>query len=165
MSNSEEHITALSLAYQLDNIYVAFTDSIRSMGKKHSGKSRLGSSVVHWLAGSHVRTERDVLCDQFLTDVKKHLELFQYALEGESEEQIQEACGVLADIMTQPQDAKANNTTSLMKRAMVRELMPFLSKLSKEKLTEIKQRMESNYRKSDRLPVERDLLKQIDQLL
>ena len=62
-------ITALMLARQMEGIYTDFTEAIRSMGKKHGRKSRLAGSVVHWLAGSHVRTERDVLCDKFLEDV------------------------------------------------------------------------------------------------
>ena len=160
-----EEITALSLAQEMEEIYHGFTDSVRSMGSRKNGKSRLGTSVVHWMAGSHVKTERDILCDQFLQDVQRHLQTFDYALEGISEEEAQAACEVLADIMTEPLPAQSNSTTVLMKRAMIGQLMPYLGRLSTEKLAQIKERMESSYRKSQRLPVEREVLKELERLL
>lgn len=163
-----DEITALSLAGQLQGLYTDFTDSVRNMGSKASGKkgkSRLGYSVVHWLAGSHVKTERDLLCDKFLTDVEAFLQTFDYALEGISPEETQEACAAVADIMTQPVPSGSNSTTSLMKRAMVGHLKPYLKKLSQEKLREVKERLETSYSKSQRLPVEREVLKEIEALL
>ena len=160
-----EEITLLALARQLEEIYESFTESIRSMGRKNGRKSRLAGSVVHWLAGSHVKTERDVLCEKFLNDVQKHLEVFGMAMEGAEEAEIREALEVVADVMTQPLDPSSNSTTVLMKRAMVGQLSPYLAYLSREKLEEIKDRMESAYKKSQRLPVEKTLLKEIDGLL
>ena len=163
-----EEITAMDLAEGLDKIYADFTESVKAMGSKHGGKfgkSRFGANVVHWIAGSHVKTERDVKCDQFLQDVESQLQTFDYALEAASDEEASNACAVIADIMSRPAPADSNATTDLMKRAMIGHLGPYLPRLSQDKLREIKDRMEQAYSKSQRLPVEKEILKQIEALL
>ena len=162
-----EESTALTLAYQLEEIYQKFTDSIKKMGAKHGkkGKSKLAASALHWIAGSHVKTERDVLCEKFLQDVEKHLELFDYALQDADKETAQEACAVLADTLTTTVGSGSNSTTDLMKRAMIGHIRPYLPMLSADKLQELKQKIESAYPKSQRLPVEKEVLKEMTRLL
>ena len=159
-------ITALSLAQELGKIYDDFTESIRSMGAKNGrkGKSRLASSALHWIAGSHVKTERDVLCEKFLTDVQKQMELVECALEGADKATVQEALGAAADVLCAPVREASNSTTDLMKRAMISQAIPILPRLSREKQLSIREELSSAYKKSQRLPVEKEVLKLLDQL-
>lgn len=163
-----EEITVMALAEGLKDIYDGFTQSVRNMGKKSGSKrpsSKLAASALHWLAGNRIKTERDLLCDKFLEDVKSHLELFETALEGEDEEKAQEACFVVAKTLTEPVPANSNSTSDLMKRAMISQLKPWLSRLNKEQLRVIRERVETAYPRSKRLPVEREVLKEIAGLL
>ena len=156
-----ESITPLSIARDFETIYEEFTKAIREMGSKNGrkGKSRLAGSVVHWLAGSHVKTERDILCEKFLADVKKQQEMLDYALEGASEEETQEALDVMAGILCAPVREASNSTSDLMKRAMISQAIPYLSRLSRSKQIEIRDSLEKDYKKSKRLPVEKEALK------
>ena len=165
---SSDQITALQIAQELEVIYEGFTEAVRSMGKKMNGKkskSPLAQSALHWIAGDRIKTERDILSDKFLKDVQKQLELLDLALEGLPEEEVQEACCVAADILTETVPEKSNSTTSLMKRAMAGQVLPYLPRLPREKLEQIRQKMESAYKKSQRLPVEQEVLKEIGRLL
>lgn len=161
-----DSITSLSIARELETIYEDFTKSIREMGAKNGrkGKSRLAGSVVHWLAGSHVKTERDILCEKFLADVKKQLEMLDMALEGAGQEETQEALGVMADILCAPVKEASNSTTDLMKRAMISQALPYLPRLSRDKQAEIRDNLEKAYKKSQRLPVEKEVLKLLTEL-
>lgn len=166
--NSEEPITALQIAMGLQDIYDSFTDSIHSMGKNTGGKiskSPFAQSALHWIAGSRIRTERDVLSDKFVEDVQKQIELLELALEGISEEESQEACAAAARILSAPVPEKSNGTISLMKRAMLGQVKPLLPRLSREQLTQLKERIEGAYKKNQRLPVEQEVLKEIGKLL
>lgn len=163
-----DEITAMDLAEGMDKIYADFTESVKSMGSKHGskfGKSRFGANVIHWIAGSHVRTERDAKCDQFLQDVESQLQTLDYVLEAASDEEAENACAALASIMSRPVPADSNATTDLMKRAMIGHLEPYLPRLSQSTLREIKERLELAYSKSHRLPVENEILKKIDALI
>ena len=42
----------------------------------------MGNSFLHWIGGSHIRTDRDRLCEEFLEKVQAQLELIRTALEG-----------------------------------------------------------------------------------
>lgn len=157
-------ITALSLAEGIEKIYQDFTDSVVALGGKKKG-NKMAGSLVHWLAGSHVRTERDILCDKFLADVQSYLETFDYALEGLDEESARQACAKLIFNCTQPVKADSNGTSSLMKRAMIGQTTKYLSRLSREQLLETKERISSAYLKWQQLPVETNYLKEINRLL
>ena len=163
-----EEITALQIAQGLETIYNEFTQSIRAMGGVINGKktkSPFVQSALHWIAGSHIKTETDVLCDKFLEDVQKQLQTLDYALEGLPQEQAQEALSAAAEILTQPLPEKSNGTSSLMKRAMIGQVLPLLPRLSRDKLIQIRDKMEAAYKKSQRLPVEQEVLKEIGRLL
>lgn len=163
-----DEITATQIAAGLKDIYEGFTEAIRSMGSKKDGKktrSPLAQSALHWITGDRVKTERDVLCDKFLQDVQKQLQTLDLALEGLPEEEVQEACAVAADILTEPVPEKSNHTSALMKRAMVGQLLPYLSRLSRDKLVQLQQKIEGAYKRSQRLPVEQEVLKEISRLL
>lgn len=167
-ADKPEEITALRIAQGLRDIYEEFTTSIRSMGKKINGKktkSPFAQSALHWIAGSHIRTERDVLCDKFIEDVKKQLEMLDYALEGIPEEEVQRACWEVAEILSEPVPEQSNGTSSLMKRAMLGQVKPYLPRLSQEQLQALRDRIEGAYKKSQRLPVEQEVLKEIKKLL
>lgn len=161
-------ITALQIAQGLSDIYDGFTESIRSMGSKANGKkgrSRFGLSALQWITGGHIKTERDVLCERFVQDVQKQLQTLDYALEGLPEEEAEEACAQAAMILSQPVPGDSNSTTVLMKRAMLSQVFPYLPRLSRPHLEIIRDRIEEAYRKSQRLPVETQVLKTIRGLL
>lgn len=161
-------ISALELAGGLRDIYAEFTDSVRALGGKAKGKKysgKMGESFAHWIGGAHVTTDREQLCQKFLRDVQERLELLSYALEGLDEESVARACGVAADVMMEPVPAKSDSTTDLMRRAMVGQILPFLPHLSAEKLTELKQQLDAAYTRWQRLPVEREVGKELTRLI
>ena len=160
----DQEITALSLANGIDRIYQEFTDAVRALGNKRNGK-KLAGSLAHWLVGSHVKTELDIICESFANDMTAHLEMFDMAIEGISEEEKREACAVVVERCSRTVDGNSNSTTDLMKRAMVRLVMKYLPYLSREQLTEVKERLEKAYAKWNRLPVEKDFIKEINRLL
>lgn len=159
-----QEITALSMAEGVDEIYKKFCDAIEELGSKASGR-KLANSLKQWMVGSHVRTQRDVVCDDFIRDMEKHLELFDMALEGMNQADIREACTVLVDKVAQPQPANSNSTTCLMKRAMINMVIKYLPYLSKETIAELKDRMETAYKPWNRLPIEKDFIKETARLL
>lgn len=163
-----DEITALDLAKGLQDIYDGFVESIHAMGNKMNGKkgrSKLAGSVVHWLAGSHVKTERDLVCEKFIQDVESQLQIFDLALEGIPEEEARTACEAAADILTAPFPANSNKSTDLMRRAMIGQVKPYLPRLSREKLIQIRDRLEETYTRSQRFPVENEVLKDVRELL
>ncbi|MCD8300412.1 MAG: hypothetical protein LUC41_04470 [Clostridiales bacterium] len=166
--NIVENSSLLELAGRTADIYDDFTESVRNMGSKlNSGKrsSKLGSSVVNWVGGSHVRTERDILCDKFLEDIQKHLELFESCLLGASGREQAEACGIVADLMTEPRPPQSDSTTNLMKRAMIGQVIPFLKYVDRDELVRIRDRMDAAYTKRQLLPVEKDVRKELERLI
>jgi len=159
-----EEITALSIAGGLEKIYEEFTDGVKAIGGKH-GRGKMSTSVLHWITGGHVKTQRDVLCDKFLLDVKAQLQNFDYAVEGLDEKDAREAYDRIADIMSGPWPADSNSTTDLMKRAMISQLKPYIPRISREKLVQVKERLEKGYSRSRRFPVEKDIIKEIEKTL
>ena len=163
-----EPVTAQQIALGLQDIYEGFTEAIRSMGSKKDGKkgkSPFAQSALHWLTGDRVKTERDIICDKFLQDVQKQLQTLDLALEGLPEAEVQEACGIAADILTEPVPEQSNHSSALMKRAMAGQVIPYLSRLSREKLEQLQQKIETAYKKNQRLPVEQEVMKEIRRLL
>ena len=168
MSEQTGAVELVELAGKLQESYDEFTEAVSGLGSKvkgHAGNSKMGGSFLHWIAGSHVSTPRDTLCDEFLTKVQAQLEFLQTALEGATPEEAAEACAVAADIMLCPVDGQTNTTTGLMKRAMVSQFLPFVPYLSREKLEECHHRMTAAYRKRDLLPVEKQLIRTMEQRL
>lgn len=164
-----ESVRLTELAGQMKVIYDDFTEGVKNLGNKakghQAGNSKVGNSLLHWIAGGHITTARDQLCEDFLTKVKGQLELFQTALEGASPQERAGACGVLADIMLAPITVKSNATTDLMKRAMASQFKPFLPYLDREKLRECRDRFQEAYKPREMLPVEKELVKEMERLL
>lgn len=168
MSEQTGAVELVQLAGKLKDSYDEFTEAVSGLGSKvkgHAGSSKMGGSFLHWIAGSHASTPRDALCDEFLAKVQGQLEFLQTALEGAAPEEAAEACAVVADIMLCPVDGQVNTTTGLMKRAMVSQFLPLVPYLSLEKLAECHQRMTTAYRKRDLLPVEKQLIRAMEQRL
>ncbi len=166
MSEQTGAVELVQLADKLKESYDEFTEAVSGLGSKvagHAGSSKMGGSFLRWIAGSHISTPRDTLCEEFLTKVQGQLEFLQTALEGAAPEEAAEACAVVADIMLCPVDGQLNSTTGLMKRAMVSQFMPLLPYLSQDKLKECHQRMTTAYRKRDLLPVEKQLIRAMEQ--
>ena len=90
--------------------------------------------------------------------------MLDYALEGASEEETQEALDVMAGILCAPVREASNSTSDLMKRAMISQAIPYLSRLSRSKQIEIRDSLERAYKKSQRLPVEKEALKLLAEL-
>ena len=75
-----EELALCGMAKQLEDIYREFTDSVKALGSKskdgkRSRSTKMGSSIAHWVGGSHVTTDRETLCEKFLADVKGQLEM------------------------------------------------------------------------------------------
>ncbi len=147
---------------QLRTIYDSFTQSVQDLGNKAKGHA--GSSFLRWIGGSHVRTDRDRLCEEFLEQVQGWLEGFQSLLETLPREEAAELCGRVADVMLEPIPPKTNATTNLMKRAMRSQFKPYLAYLTPERLQQAAGQLQEGYRPRDLLPVEREMVKEIARL-
>lgn len=161
-------ITPGEIAGRLSYIYEEFTEAVRALGSKARGGRRSGkmaASMAHWVGGSHVTTDREQLCDKFLADVQSQLELLSLALEGASEAEAAEACGIAAEILTEPRPSKSDSTTDLMKRAMIGQVIPFLGYVRREELVRIKERLDQAYTRWQLLPVEKEVKKELDRLI
>lgn len=153
---------------QLREIYDHFTESVRDLGNKakgHAGSKKLGNSFMHWIGGGHIRTDRDRLCEEFLEQVQGFLGEFDTGLQGLAPEEAAALCGQVADIMLDPIPSKSNATTDLMKRAMRSQFKPFLKYLTPEQLRTASEQIQEGYRLRDLLPVEREMVKEIEGIL
>ena len=81
-----EQAELVQCAETLREMYDEFTQSVQDLGNKAKGRStagnKMGNSFLHWIGGSHIRTDRDRLCEEFLEKVQAQLELIRTALEG-----------------------------------------------------------------------------------
>lgn len=155
-------------AERLQQIYDDFTQSVQDLGNKakgRAGSSKIGNSFLHWIGGGHIRTDRDRLCEEFLEQVQRFLEEMRVTLETATPEEAAELCGQVGDVMLAPIPVRSNATTDLMKRAMRSQFKPFLPYLRPERLRQAQSRIMEGYRKRDLLPVERELLQEIERLL
>lgn len=155
-----------SEAKRLSVIYEEFTEAVQALGRKSKGRGKMSSSLAHWIGGSHVVTDRERLCEKFLTDVQGQLELLQLALEAAERntadlETAARVCMIIADILTKPCPANSNATTDLMKRAMIGQVKPFLIYLEQEQLLYIQKRLEQAYGRWKMLPVEKEIYREI----
>lgn len=156
------------LAAKITEIYHTFDEAVQAMGSKAKGgkrHSKMGASLANWIAGSHVTTERELLCEQFFNQVQSQLEFLQTAMEGVEPEEVAAACRIVADVMLEPQPVKSNATTVLMKRAMVGQLEPLLPHFPQELARECLERMREAYPKHTQLPVEKELMRQLERRL
>lgn len=150
-------------ADDLRKLYDEFTESVQDLGSKGKGHagSKMGNSFMRWIGGSHIRTDRDRLCEDFLEKVQSHLDLVRTALEGEPPETASMVWGGIADVMLEPYPGKSNSTTMLMKRAMCSQFQPMLEYLTQEQLQFHYQRLKSAYQPRELLPVEKAMLKEM----
>lgn len=156
------------LAAKITEIYHTFDEAVQAMGSKAKGgkrHSKMGASLANWIAGSHVTTERELLCEQFLNQVQSQLEFLQTAMEGAEPEEVAAACRIVADVMLEPQPVKSNSTTVLMKRAVVGQLKPLLPCFPRDLARECLERMREAYPKHTQLPVEKELMRQLERRL
>lgn len=167
MSEQLENTALVEQAEKLRTIYDDFTKSVKDLGNKAKGHagSKFGNSFAHWIGGGHIRTDRDRLCDEFLEQVQSHLEFVQTCLEGASPEEASQVCGLMADVMFEPIPEHSNATTDLMKRAMRSQFKPFLKYLTPERLELACRQIQEGYRKRELLPVEKELIKEMQTLL
>lgn len=167
MSEQVENAALMEQAQKLKTIYEDFTQSVRDLGNKAKGhaSSKFGNSFAHWIGGGHIRTDRDRICEEFLEQVQSHLEFLQTCLEGATPEEAAQVCGAVADVMLEPIPVRSNATTDLMKRAMRSQFKPMLKYLTKERLELALQQIQEGYRTRELLPVERELLKDIQKRL
>lgn len=151
-------------AEKLNMIYDEFTAAVASLGSKVKGKrgsGKMSSSFAHWIGGSHVVTDREHLCEKFLADVQRQLELLQLSLGHLRTEEASRVCTIIATVLLQPRPANSNATTDLMKRAMVGQVKPFLPYLPKEQLLYLQKQMEAAYGRWKMLPVEKEIYREI----
>ena len=153
---------------KLCEIYDDFTKKVQSLGSKVKGRrrsSKFAGSFAHWIGGSHIKTEREVLCEQFLEDVQAQLEMIVNIVNECDDDKATKLCNEVAEILMEPRDASSDSTTDLMKRAMIGQVEPFLEFVSKEKLFELKENMEKAYGIRKMLPVEKNIYKAVKKLL
>lgn len=165
MEQNPGSITSLNLAKEFEKIYEEFTQSVKALGAKNSGKkhsSKFGSSMVHWVAGNGAKTEREQLCEKFLSDVQKHMELFLLAVESDTPENSRQACEIAVDVIMQPVPAKSDATTDLMKRAMIGQARPLFPYLLKEKKEQLKEQLITSYSRWNRLPLEKEIIHELE---
>lgn len=156
------------LAGSLAEIYRDFDEAVQAMGSKAKGgkrHSKLGASLATWIAGSHVTTERDLVCERFLTQLQSQLEFLRTAMEGAEPGEIAAACRIAAEVMLEPQPVSSNSTTVLMKRAVVGQLEPLLPYFPRELVRECLERMREAYPRRTQLPVEKELMKRMEACL
>lgn len=154
------------LAENLIEVYRKFDEAVQAMGSKSKGgrrHSKIGASLANWIAGSHITTEREIICERFLTQVQEQLELLCAAVEGAGADETGAACRIAAEVMLEPQPVKSNATTVLMKRAVVGQLEPLLPYFPRELARECLERMRAAYPRHAQLPVEKELMKRLEQ--
>ena len=154
-------------AETLREIYEEFTQSVLDLGNKAKGhsSSKMSNSFLHWIGGSHIRTDRDRLCEDFLEKVQSQLKLTRTALEGAGAEETAAVWNAVADVMLEPIPGRSNATTDLMKRAMCSQFQPMLAFLTQEQLRGHYDRLKAAYRPRDLLPVEKELLREMERRL
>ena len=157
----------MQCADALREMYEQFTKSVQDLGNKAKGHStnKMSNSFLHWVAGGHIRTDRDRLCEEFLEQVQNQLELTRTALEGAPAEAIAQVWNAVAEVMLEPIPGKSNSTTDLMKRAMCSQFQPMLAFLTPEQLRVHYDRLKTAYRPRDLLPVEKELLREMERRL
>ena len=164
-----EQAELVQCAETLREMYDEFTQSVQDLGNKAKGRStagnKMGNSFLHWVGGSHIRTDRDRLCEEFLEKVQAQLELIRTALEGAGAEETAEVWNAVADVMLEPSPGRSNATTDLMKRAMCSQFQPMLAFLTPEQLRGHYDRLKAAYRPRDLLPVEKELLREMERRL
>lgn len=164
-----EQAELVQCAETLREMYDEFTQSVQDLGNKAKGRStagnKMGNSFLHWIGGSHIRTDRDRLCEEFLEKVQAQLELIRTALEGAGAEETAEVWNAVADVMLEPIPGRSNATTDLMKRAMCSQFQPMLAFLTPEQLRGHYDRLKAAYRPRDLLPVEKELLREMERRL
>ncbi len=149
MSEQLENAALMEQAQKLKAIYDNFTESVRDLGNKAKGRSssKFGNSFAHWIAGGHIRTDREQLCEEFLDQVERHLEFLQTCLEEATPEEAAQACSAVADVILEPIPEHSNATTDLMKRAMRSKLKPMLKYLTPQRLELASRQIQEGYRK------------------
>lgn len=155
----------IETAEYLESIYEKFVEDVKALGaKRKDGKrsTKMGSSMAHWVGGSHVTTDREGLCEKFLSDVQGHLELLVAALEYSEPKEASEAAGIAVDIMMKPCPPKSDSTTDLMRRAMIGQAKPLLPYLTEEKREEKAALLKGAYSRWNRLPVEREMIRALE---
>lgn len=168
----EEAMSTAPLMGQVDMIrasYEEFVQSVQDLGNKSkghtAGNNKMGGSFLRWIAGSHVSTPRDLLCEQFLEKVEGQLVQFSALLEEAETGERSEACDALAELMLEVRPMKSNSTTDLMRRAMASRFTPYLPQLTTEALTKHTEAYKTAYRPRDLLPVEKTLLADLEKEL
>ena len=168
----EEAMRTTPLMAQVDTIrasYEEFVQSVQDLGNKAkghtAGSNKMGGSFLRWIAGSHVSTPRDVLCEQFLEKVEGQLAQFSALLDEAEAGERSAACDALAELMLEVRPMKSNSTTDLMRRAMASRFTPYLPQLTTEALAKHTEAYKTGYRPRDLLPVEKTLLADLEKEL
>ena len=152
------------LAEGLREIYSRFLQALEESFQKTQRKSfgsKVAAGAMEWIGGSHIKTERQMLCLQFQKEVKEQLARMDQALEMEDGESVSSALETAVDILTEPVDPRSNQTADLMRRAMILEAKPYLSRISEKKRWQVLIRLERTYTRNQWLPVEKEVMKEL----
>ena len=155
------------LAEELRDIYSWFLQALEEAYQKTQRKSfgnKVASGAMQWIAGSYIKNERQMLCLQFQQKLKEQLSQMERALETEDAEHVSCALEAAVDILTEPVDPKSNATADLMRRAVILEAKPFLSRISETARRRILVRLERAYHRTQWLPVEEEVIKELYRL-
>lgn len=165
--SSGEVKSGKELAEGLRDIYAGFLQDLEEAYQKTQRKSfggKVAVGAMQWIAGSYIKTERQLLCLQFQKEVKEYLAHLEQVLETEDEPDVSSALETVVDILTEPVDPRSNTTADLMRRAMILEAKPYLSRISASKRRQIRTRLERAYDRSQWLPVETEVMKELYRL-
>ena len=86
------------------------------------------------------------------------------AAEYASREEAADAAALAVDIMSEPRPPKSDSTTDLMKRAMIGQAKPLFPYLRPEKRREVAERLKKAYSRWHRLPVETEVIRELERL-
>lgn len=146
------------LVHKLKESYEEFAEAV----EQEESKRDVGSFFQKLMGGFNT-TRTDLLCDDFLEEVQKQMPVLEKAMEEAEPADAAEACGAVADIMLCSNGEQINGSAVLMKRALVSQFLPLVPYLTDEKLEECHDRMIVSYRKCDLLPVEKQLIRTMEQ--
>lgn len=164
LDSDKNDITLMSIVDGIDDIYKNFENEMTNLLANRKGR-RAVLDLAHLFTGTHASTDKDVILDRFINDMNKHLEILDQALDGLDQESVSKACASVVLKTSQTVPANSNSIVDLMKRAMIRAAIKYLPNLSKDELIDAKNRVSKAYPKWNRLPVEKEFLKEIDKLL
>ncbi len=146
---------------ELIEIYNNFTEALSQLSMGDTLGDRFGENLLYAIGTGHYKYERKRCCDNFTAQVDQQIGLILSDIETSDPAQIQQAISIVADLMLKTVPVESYRPDDLMVRAMVVKFQPLVSFLPKDRLRVHLDEMEAAYPKRLRMPVERNLIKEM----